>query len=70
MPGPVGHPPSRAWPVCVISGGQPEGASQSEEGEAAIGTGGGHVEAGAPEGSEGTGRPTPECLHTAQGQDE
>ena len=23
MPGPVGHPPSRAWPVCVISGGQP-----------------------------------------------
>ena len=39
MQGPVGHPPSRAWPVCVISGGQPEGASQSEEGEAAIGTG-------------------------------
>ena len=64
---PVGHPSSRAWPVWVISG----GVSQSEEGEATIGTRGGHAEAGAPEGSEGTaGCPTSECLHTAQGQDE
>ena len=45
--------------------------SQSEDsGEAAIGTGGSHAEAGAPEDSEETGCPTPECLHTAQGQDE
>ena len=53
-----------------LPGEQPEGGGLIKAGCASIGARDGPAQAGAPEGHEDTRRPAPECLHTAQREDE